>query len=751
MTGVAPFTPLDAHFLAKEIARNGKKPPNGKSPRVEELAPAIGEITLRTQIAGASTLTVTVIDPRWDLLTSGFLDVDSEGLLDEIEVQFPEGSGWYWRLCMVEGGTDLFQPNVTLTFEDRIVGYLRDKWGTKAVAPGTTTRAQFVKQLIDEVGRGDGLQPIKFVCPSLNVLQPVARTNPGATTTTVTPAPSAKTKDRHANKSRGIGHGAAVTAKGAALNAAQIEECNTLLDEANKLRAGELATTALICAAIGESWIGREPGSFTPNSAGYWGVLQGGSGQNGSAPNFPDPHDTAGMARSFLLGGKGFQAGGAIKLAREGSGVQDLSPGAIATMVEASRQPASFYGQYMKEAWAIIAAYGGTAKGTQNVADLNAAIAAAPALRDIGQLTRGSADNPDEDSWDCISRLAQQVNWFAFSNADTFYYMDGPDLVAQTPKAYITRILDVELRWALIDTVTGTRTLDVIPEMSFTVDNTAFVYRSTHVRKGKVRRAARIATPATPSEVRLNLVCELGFVRAGDVVVFQECGPMNGRWIVTDATRNCLSDVHTQLTLAPPTAPTPEPQATDTGSGAVSIPTGTPSGGTSTAPTPIAGDYFNPFSNARKLVPGRIDAGVDFTMTPGDEILCIGDSRVVGINANWYQSQPLLCMQFTSGQNKGECWYIAEYIGNLPRIGSLIRGGERLCTFGGSGATGQQSIEIGWASPTSHIQAQSGGDSERTAGDRFARFLRSVGCPTVTIQSGTSGSTHNPAGAAEPA
>jgi cell wall-associated NlpC family hydrolase len=572
---IEPLPPGLAHFVATQISSAATKKPVAK----ENLASRIAEIALRTQISGASTLTVTLIDPEWALLTSGFLDVNKEGVLPEIEVQYPPGSGSFWRLCMVDASSDLYGPNVTLTFEDRIVSYLREKWGPKAVAPHTTTRAQFVKQLVDEVGRGDGLDAIKFVCPSINVVQRIEQT--ATNSSVVTPTPTASDTNRKHNKGRGLGHGAAVTVKGNALNASQIREANTLLDTADSLKAGDIATQALIFAAIGESGIGAEPGTFKPNAAGYYGVLQG------SSSTWSDPHDTAGMARAFLLGGKGFQGGGAIALSRKTS-----DPVEIAVRVEVpSIWPQNAYAaeagypDFLPEAKAIIAAYGGVSAGSQ-VTALNAAIKAAKPKSDVSQLTRGTADNPDEDSWDCITRLAQEVQWFAFSNANHLYYMDGPDLAAQRPVAYITRFPDVEERWMLIDGYTGRKSADVVERIDLTVDNTSFVYRSTHVRKGKLRRAARIAKPSTPSEIRLNLVCPADYISAGDVIVFQQSGPANGRWIVTDATRNHLADTYTQVTLAPPTAPNPEPQATDTGAGKTSIPTGTPTGSDPTIKDP---------------------------------------------------------------------------------------------------------------------------------------------------------------------
>jgi hypothetical protein len=77
-----------SRFLAKQIVKSAKK----GAPAEEDLALAISEVELETQIAGASFIKVTVIDPEWAIITSGWIDV-VEGLVDQIEVEFPEKSG----------------------------------------------------------------------------------------------------------------------------------------------------------------------------------------------------------------------------------------------------------------------------------------------------------------------------------------------------------------------------------------------------------------------------------------------------------------------------------------------------------------------------------------------------------------------------------------------------------------------------------------------------------------------------------
>lgn len=536
---------LQPAAVSRLIASQVVASSSGTTPTVEDLAAAISDVQIETQTLGASLLVVTLIDPGWQIQRSGFLNITSEGLLDEIDVNFPQGSGYWWRLAMVEGTNDLSAPNLMLTFQDRIISYLQDKWGPKGVAPGTVTRAQFIKQLVDEVGNGDGLQPIKFVCPGVNQLQPVqtqALTNLG--TTTVLDGATATAKANKTNKAPGLTLGSKFTIKGASASYQQIQNLNTALALAVQLGANQVATEALVCAGIAESgW------QNIPNTQGsdYWGVLQG----NKSTFAIDD---VTGMVTSFLKGGNGFQAGGAINLALTVS-----DPGVIAYRVEGdlsnfngdTTKATSFYSQWLPEAQTIMATWGST---TQAVA----------LTSDVSQLTRGTSDNPDESSWDCIQRLAQEVNWSAFSNGDTLYYMDGPTLAAQAPSVYLS--LDkAGTTWTAKNPPDGDTAANVVSNLTHTFDNTAFLYQATRKKKGKVQRTSRIRTPQTPSRVKLNLLCGVLDYRAGDVISFQNSGVINGRWIVEDTTRNTLADTFTQLTLGPPTAPNLEPAATTKG------------------------------------------------------------------------------------------------------------------------------------------------------------------------------------------
>lgn len=736
-------------LIARHMVRSGGNTSDSVVDE-EHLTRAMVQVTPETQIYGSSLLVVTLTDPAWEIQRSGLLAVDADGLLERIEVNFPEGTDVWWRLAMVEGGNDLAGPNLTLTFIDRILGYLQDNWGPKVAAPGTTTRAQFIKQLVDEVGKGDGHKPINFVCPELNVVQPIAdatKSSPVDPLLTVVPKSQPKKKAQHAqtNKLRHLGYGSNLTIKGSRITRHQTDEANNLMDEATRLNAPAAACYALLFAAIAESDLGDGAGTYSNNGApggGYWGVLQGG------ARYWPDPHDTTALAKGFLLGGnKGFNAGGGIAMARQGA-----DPITIAVKVEVpdggqgygySRE-GGYDGQgWLAEAKAIVQAYGGAPLGggdgttSRNVSS------------DVTQLRRGTQDNADEDSWACIERLAAEVNWFAFSNANYLYYMDGPDLISQKPAAYLE--LDEEgTSWNLRDPDTNRVAENVISEgMTYTFDDTAFAYQSDHKRKGRLQRKTRIRVPQTPAQVRFDMVCGVMEFRAGDVFIFRYAGPLDGRWIVADVKQDVLANPFASFVLVPSTVPLPEPAATQTSSGLGVHPV---TGGT------IEG-YVNPLQQIKGLVGERIDMGVDYGGS--GHLLALGDATVYAAadsGTGWPRyldgnnsTGGAVCYTLTSGPYRGKHIYVAENITVHVSPGDKVKAGQVIATLHSGGAN----METGWASgtSTSTLAASLGQDGTHhgysdpgaiasAAGHDFNKLLVALGAPSGTP--GTHGDSPGP-------
>src|ERR1035437_8363996 len=112
-------------------------------PLVVDLSLAIADIILEWTVQGAAILEVHVIDPKWQLLTRGFIDTDDAGLLIPVEVIYPDGTDCFWWLAACNPSTDLAGPNLVLTFEDKITSQMRDvsgaQGGRKKSNPGESS------------------------------------------------------------------------------------------------------------------------------------------------------------------------------------------------------------------------------------------------------------------------------------------------------------------------------------------------------------------------------------------------------------------------------------------------------------------------------------------------------------------------------------------------------------------------------------------------------------------------------------
>lgn len=163
------------------------------------------------------------------------------------------------------------------------------------------------------------------------------------------------------------------------------------------------------------------------------------------------------------------------------------------------------------------------------------------------------ASNPDEDYWTGVNRLAQEVNWYLFSSGEYLYYLDGQEMLAQAPAATLDRIADAGRIYQNQGTLS--------------YDNTAFNYVSDHRRRFRTQRRTKVALAQSPTEGTFELICGIDEILGGDVIVLNNFGLADGRWIVAECRRSVF-DVYSELTLVPALAPITELAATGTtGSG----------------------------------------------------------------------------------------------------------------------------------------------------------------------------------------
>ena len=157
-----------------------------------------------------------------------------------------------------------------------------------------------------------------------------------------------------------------------------------------------------------------------------------------------------------------------------------------------------------------------------------------------------------ENSWSCIQRLAKEVNWYAFFVSGTFYYMSEDDLLKQPVLSVITEFMDG---------ITG---------IDGDYDN--------QKKSATLTVNARVGKWAVPP---------------GSLVVVENMGPWNGRWIVTDYERS-LFNLDATITLSKGSPSLPEPYGGDSNQ----LRTGWFPGTAATAPKATAGGSPGPPGSA---------------------------------------------------------------------------------------------------------------------------------------------------------
>jgi hypothetical protein len=133
------------------------------------------------------------------------------------------------------------------------------------------------------------------------------------------------------------------------------------------------------------------------------------------------------------------------------------------------------------------------------------------------QFRRGAQNGKLEDSWACLQRLAQEVNWRCFVSEGVVYFVSDPDLLAAGSA--------LEVR-----------------EFAAGVDGIDF-----DIDQGKVK-----------NQVTLTAESKRWTLDPGSVVTVDGCGPADGDWLVQDVSRDLFNPQAT-VTLQRASKPLAEP------------------------------------------------------------------------------------------------------------------------------------------------------------------------------------------------
>ena len=463
-------------------------------PRVN-LGAALTEAVIQRTVQGASTVVCTVQDQDFALLRSGLLSSKQDISID----------GMFFRLAAVsrqQGRT------LTLTFEDREVALLRtyDRPIKQSGATSRTkvTRAHFILRMIQEVKE----ETIPWFIPALNIVQPLDTYKAAASAMQVV-APQ---------KGTGIGPGSLLRIKGAQITEEQRTNANTILTVGSSLGMQRMILVIAIMVAIQESSL-RNLDYPHPGDGNYISV-----------DKFSNPVGVFQQIRKWgwpATRDVGQDAAGFFKKAAQyvTSGMQYYQ---IAEKVQNSGNGKA-YANWRTEADRVVTEFGNPTTTTQdansqwNLSNTSAEYEfyrGLPPTTTTRKQKYGRNWGP-ESSWDCIQRLAGEVNWRAFFTVgplgeNTFYYIAETDLFKSQPIAVIS-------------------------------DDTPGVQEIA----GDYDENSKVAT------VTLTVRMNRWAAPPGSIVTLTDMGPWNGRWLVNDVQRSAFLSQAT-ITLKKPMPRLPE-------------------------------------------------------------------------------------------------------------------------------------------------------------------------------------------------
>jgi hypothetical protein len=389
---------------------------------------ALVGVAIEATIEGAPSLTLTLRDPNMRILSErlGRLHDAPPRRKGVDPVAVDEGWEPLVAPSLVGRAIDVTLDGVTfrlaglrystatgeaeLTFEHRLIYWLRRKRGARRASRSAVTRAQFVLALLRELRA----RRYRFVCPELNERQPVqAVRERGLRDALGVRAVSGSSVDSSSStRASGFAPGASITVQGKAATAEQRRNLETALARADTDSAPPRARKALVLGMIEESACVNLSGGDADSS----GILQVRASTARTISGL-NPRDVDAVVHQFLTNGFWkHRPRGAIELARKHP---EWSPAQITQACQGSSPDR--YAKWDRDADGILKAWAGSG-------------AEAGAARGTYVKSYQFARNADEDSWTAIQRLATEVGWRAFVVGNSLYYMSEAALYARRPR-----------------------------------------------------------------------------------------------------------------------------------------------------------------------------------------------------------------------------------------------------------------------------------------------------------------------------
>lgn len=460
-----------------------------------DVVSAIVDAVVERTMEGASTLTVTVDDDEdRTIQKSGDLgkrvDVNVDGL--------------WWTLAAVKKQS----RQLTLTFEEREVNLLR-RYNKPLFADRTQiTRAQFVLRMIREVQEVQ----LKWIIPELHIRQLVSDVSqnqilvgpdgkPISGGVSVSDATTAS-----AERQKGISRNAKLTVRGARATPEQIKNADIILNTGESMKANRKVLISSMMTAIDESNIRNLPGGDRDSR----GVFQ----QRPSS-GWPASRNVAVDAAAYFK-----------EAIRADQDNPHLSIQMLCQVVQRSGTPdGSNYAAFISEGTAFVDQFDRNPSAAEQSLFANSNSAAtATNMFMRGQITKargmtGAYLLTPENSWNCMQRLATEVNWRAFCVSGVIYFISEHWLFKSKP--FMT-----------------------ISEDTPGIDWINYDYDEGKPR-GSCEISAHISRWSAPP---------------GSVVELENMGPVDGKWLVLDVSRSLYNNDAT-ITLEKPLPLLPEPVA----------------------------------------------------------------------------------------------------------------------------------------------------------------------------------------------